>query len=57
MGCSMETTITSDSLLFNEAFLRAVMVIPLVIGVGITIKIWKQYKYKFRHRPLINQDK
>ena len=52
----MELPISTDSLLFNDIFLRSILLIPLSLAIYVLITLYKQQKNKFKYVSLIKQD-
>ncbi len=52
----MELPISTDSLLFNDIFLRSILLIPLSLAIYVLITLYKQHKNKFKYVSLVKQD-
>ncbi len=51
----MSVPVSTDSLLFNDLFLRIMMLIPLIVCIYVLLVIYKQDNLKFKHSPLIRE--
>jgi len=49
----MDIQVSTESLLFNELFLRSILLIPLTIMIYILLTVYKQYQNKFKNHDLI----
>ncbi len=50
----MDSVVNLDSLLFNTTFLRAMLILPILFTSYVILVIYKQYKEKFKGKPLIS---
>ncbi len=51
----MSVPVSTDSILFNDLFLRIIMLLPLITCIYLLLVIYKQDNLKFKHSPLIKE--
>ena len=53
----MDSVVNLDSLLFNTTFLRAMLIPPILLTCYVILVVYKQYKEKFKGKPLMSLEK
>ena len=51
----MDIPISTDTWLFNDLFLRSILLIPLALSIYVLITVYKQHDTKFRNINLIQE--
>ncbi|MBH38016.1 hypothetical protein CL658_03180 [bacterium] len=53
----MDMPISTNSLLFNDLFIRSLLLIPLALSIYVLLTVYKQHDNKFKNVSLIKDNK